>query len=645
MKRKMIGVITAYPESIYQQRAMKGLFRQCRKYDYDVAVFSTLVHASHQDKAYLSAELNIFHLINFDLLDGIIVQTIPLKEDNTGEICKKLLNLLKNKCHKPVVTMDTTLGNYPCIQTDDIPAFEEIVCHLMDVHHCRNIYFLNGGEQYEVSAKRLTGFRNVFAKRDISFPEEHIFYGDFWYTSGEQLADRIASHEVAMPDAVVCASDHMAIGLINRLLKHGIQVPEQIRVTGFDATAEAAINEPAVTSYIPRIEQAAAEAVNYLHRQIAPDMPIFPSYSPDSGLTLCASCGCPENISYIKQRLSNSLLRVNTNYNNNELQHPDIYMLLEHYVAENLTKSQDPDDCLDRILHLEYLIHPYSEFWLCLRENWLDTDSVLKTGYPERMKTVLHADYHHWESSRYSESGLESFFTSAMLPQLHEEQTEPAVFYFTPVHFQEDSFGYTVLKCALSEERLLNQVYHNWIRYVNTALEMVRTKQKLTNYSEQDSMTGLLNRRGMERWISQKEEELSDKSELTALIFVIDMDGLKYINDVFGHQEGDFGIRTIAGAVETIINADTEICARIGGDEFLIIGIGKYLEGESERRIEKFYQHLHDLNTIFMKEYEISASIGSASAFFTGKKSIDSLMEQADRQMYQQKIQRKKNRN
>lgn len=644
MKRKIIGVITAYPEDVYQKRVMSGLFHQCRQYDYDIAVFAPLVHVALSDKVYLKSELNIFNLINFDLLDGVLVMTIPLEEGTDRNICRNVLKMLQEKCHKPIVTMDIPIGDYTCIKTDDIPVFEKIVDHLIDVHNCKKIYFLNGNIKYHVSEKRLEGFRNSFAKRGLQLPEDHIFYGDFWYTSGEQLAERIISHELEMPDAVVCANDHMAIGLINRLQENGISVPEQIRVTGFDSSAEAAINEPSVTSCVPEVEKAAAKAVDYLRSRIEPDAGLLTLHSElASGLTLCASCGCSENIRYIKQKLDSLLLHVNINYNAQTEDRSDFYTLLEYYVPEKLTSSEDPDDCLEKILSLESLIRPYSRFWLCLRENWLDTDSVLKSGYPEKMKIVIQSDRYDQNNS-YSGSGNEPFLTYEMLPQLREERDEPVAFYFTPIHFQEDTLGYTVLESPLSKERQIDHVYHTWIRYVNNALEMVRTKNRLTSYSERDAMTGLLNRRGMQRWISQQEKKISAEYQPDVLIFVIDMDGLKQINDCYGHKEGDSAIRAIAGAVEAMTNADHEICVRLGGDEFLIIGIHDYPENEAEVRIKNFYQHLHDINSISLKDYEISASIGSASADFTEKQTIDALLEQADRQMYQQKIQRKKKR-
>ena len=65
----------------------------------------------------------------------------------------------------------------------------------------------------------------------------------------------------------------MAVGLTNRLIDGGIKVPEQVRVTGYDAAKEAIFNTVSVTTYTPDVYSMAAQAVNLLHEQINPEIP------------------------------------------------------------------------------------------------------------------------------------------------------------------------------------------------------------------------------------------------------------------------------------------------------------------------------------------------------------------------------------
>ena len=74
--RKRLGVVTVCPESDFQQRVLSGIYAQAVQYNYDVFVFSPLAHVSTKSKDYVKGELNIFNLINFDLLDAVIINIL-----------------------------------------------------------------------------------------------------------------------------------------------------------------------------------------------------------------------------------------------------------------------------------------------------------------------------------------------------------------------------------------------------------------------------------------------------------------------------------------------------------------------------------------------------------------------------------------
>ena len=167
MKRKRIGLLTTFPEGIYAQRIMEGVFAQCRAYDYDVFVFTPLVQVVHYFRDYLNGELNIFKLINFDMLDGVIVDTSTLTEDHIPWVAAKLLEQLKKSCKKPVISVDLAFGDYPIVNTDDAATMAAITAHVLDHHGCKNIYYLSGYYGHEVAEERLRGFTQELEKRNI----------------------------------------------------------------------------------------------------------------------------------------------------------------------------------------------------------------------------------------------------------------------------------------------------------------------------------------------------------------------------------------------------------------------------------------------------------------------------------------------
>lgn len=440
----------------------------------------------------------------------------------------------------------------------------------------------------------------------------------------------------------------MAIGLANRLVENGIDVPGKVVVTGYDATQESVVNTPVITSYTPAVEQAAAEVVNRLRSVIDPDEELIPiDYQPSRGLCIGESCGCPENIGYVKERLYNSLYNINHNYGIKGIEDMvDISRLNESYMFENLTIAVGPNDCLKKIYEETYLIRPYGDFYLCLTEEWLNTESDITSGYPERMKEVIHSkpakDSNNVDGEIYfSNDDKRIFDTSVMLPELWEERDEPSVFYFSPIHFDEKTLGYSVLRNPLSMKHKMDIVFRNWTRNVNNALEMTRMQNRLVAFSQRDAMTGLYNRRGMDEKLSAVMSGLKENE--SCLVFVVDMDGLKYINDNFGHSEGDYGINAVASAVRRIARSE-EICVRAGGDEFYIIGVGDYNRSDITVRVQKFNSAVEEENKASGKPYEISASIGGCCERLCAGMTVEEAIQIADGRMYRNKTDRKKQR-
>ncbi|MBQ4271898.1 MAG: GGDEF domain-containing protein, partial [Clostridiales bacterium] len=154
-----------------------------------------------------------------------------------------------------------------------------------------------------------------------------------------------------------------------------------------------------------------------------------------------------------------------------------------------------------------------------------------------------------------------------------------------------------------------------------------------------DPLTGILNRRGFEKRIS----EMFDQEGILvkpAAIVSIDMDGLKYINDTFGHKAGDEAIKETAKCINRALQND-EFVARMGGDEFsaiLILSepgrVGKFI-----RNIRNNIKHINDSGKY---QFELSASIGTCD--LTNWHEVMECMNKADRAMYLEKRAKKKNR-
>ena len=346
--RKRLGVVTICPEDDYEQRVLSGIFSQAKNYDYDVLVFSPLSHPSAQSRAYVKGELNIYSLINFDLLDAVIVTPITMQEQSNPEIINNLLVQFKNECKVPVVSIDFPFGDYPVVRTDEKEPFVQITNHLIEVHGCKKIAVLNGPEHFPGSKERLSGVIESMKAHNLEFDMSLHYEGDFWYTSGEHLGDLYIHKKLPLPDAVICTSDYMAIGLTNTLIKGGIKIPEQVIVTGFDGVTEASLNVPPITTYQPRSFETAVEAVNLIHQKLEPGTPDCNSdQSKTRHLCVGTTCGCQIDEEYIHSKIRQNQYSLQQNFNHREIwEDVGIGTLFESYTNEILTGTASTEECL-----------------------------------------------------------------------------------------------------------------------------------------------------------------------------------------------------------------------------------------------------------------------------------------------------------
>jgi diguanylate cyclase (GGDEF)-like protein/PAS domain S-box-containing protein len=156
-----------------------------------------------------------------------------------------------------------------------------------------------------------------------------------------------------------------------------------------------------------------------------------------------------------------------------------------------------------------------------------------------------------------------------------------------------------------------------------------RLKQRQIEFlSYHDELTGLYNRRYMDEIMSQLEETCS----IPLTLMVVDVNGLKLVNDAFGHEMGDKLLRTVAGVLREVCKP-TDIICRMGGDEICII----LHDTGTEKALEIKQEILSKASTIKMENIVVSLAIGYAVKSLPEQKLIG-VMTAADNQMYQDKI-------
>ena len=174
------------------------------------------------------------------------------------------------------------------------------------------------------------------------------------------------------------------------------------------------------------------------------------------------------------------------------------------------------------------------------------------------------------------------------------------------------------------------------MRAVHCAANQYRLQAELGNLALTDELTGLCNRRGFMA-IAERQLKIGHRTGRGILLFFMDIDGMKQINDSFGHGEGDLALKRMAKALKMTFR-DSDVIARLGGDEFAVLAIEASDNSEAAIRARL----AEDLKSVSAGEsrYAINLSLGAVRINICSNASIGEWMVRADQAMYEQKRRR-----
>ncbi len=168
--------------------------------------------------------------------------------------------------------------------------------------------------------------------------------------------------------------------------------------------------------------------------------------------------------------------------------------------------------------------------------------------------------------------------------------------------------------------------------------ELKCAEERLRELSLQDELTGLYNRRGFVLLATQQ-LKLANRSKKHLVMVYVDLDGMKQINDDFGHAMGDRALLDAADVLRRSVRA-SDIVARLGGDEFVILAI-EMAENGIKRMTERISENLHALHLEVDRPYQLAFSMGLSDYNPVVPCTLEELLERSDQLMYENKQRRK----
>jgi len=174
------------------------------------------------------------------------------------------------------------------------------------------------------------------------------------------------------------------------------------------------------------------------------------------------------------------------------------------------------------------------------------------------------------------------------------------------------------------------------MRAVQCAAKQYMLQAELGNLALTDELTGLCNRRGFLS-IAERQLKIGRRTGRGIMLFFLDIDGMKEINDSFGHGEGDLALKRVAKALKMSFR-DSDVIARLGGDEFAVLAI----EASDNSEVAIRARLAEDLKAVSSGEtrFAINLSLGAVRINICSNASIGEWMVRADQAMYEQKRRR-----
>ena len=632
-KRKNIAVFIPHIYSEFPAKLRKAIENAAKGKGYRLVFFTCFGDNSNIDtkeitrKWYDEGERAVFRLANVSSMDGLIILYDAFSAGQWNEI----RDMLINRCKCPIINFRSPLGwdGIYNIYVDDKKAFAEMIQHFIDVHQCHRIDLVTGPKNNIHSHYRLEIYQEVLKKNHIPFEEKRVHRGNFWKNCGEEIVEEILNSDLEQPEAIVCANDYMAMSVIDALRERKIAVPKQILVSGYDDIEESRYNHPALSTVRQPIDVMGKTAIEMLEKIWAGESVEHEVYLPEE--VVCrGSCGCrledeDFSVSYssvLNQKLDQMIY----------LENAATTMVTMMSNAANLEESVE---CLKR-----YALRDtgFKSFALCMAEHWEKQLSVPEIGYGESM-CMIHMVMGIHKGKTLEE---ERFPVCQLLPKVFARDEDTPI-YVVPIHHLQYYMGYVLVQLDFDVPNCKNM--ESWLMHLANALENIRMRDRLSQVVKElgdlyvkDTLTGLYNRRGLEKYGDSFYAHCMNNNS-NFMIMEVDMDGLKLVNDQYGHDEGDICITTIANGL-VYAAQEEEICIRSGGDEYIVLG-QDYTQEKIDSFMQRFEEFMESANKSMNKPYQFGASSGYFIGVPDGVKTIENYLKIADDRMYENKKKRK----
>ncbi|WP_318662240.1 GGDEF domain-containing protein, partial [Treponema sp.] len=571
-------------------------------------------------------------LISKNNTDGIIFLALPHFHFESNEYLVEYLSQFEGI---PIVSIGYISDKIPSITYNSANSIAAITEHLIKVHGHKRIALFAVGTGSNEALERENAFRETLKKNGIEYDENLTMNGAYDY---DEATESLLEHKKQYGydfDAIVSVDDDMAFACIDELAREGIDIPSKIAVTGFDNSVRSYSEKFGLTTASQNAEGQGAAAAkmifdivsgNKTETQICiPSKPIFRE-----------SCGCKRD------------------HNNDEFEPltvADWFTQRNQFISViklyTLMQFELPFSAVRSKLKYELITVGIKDACIVLFEKPISTKKSTVFQLPDKAFVAVSFNSENtYEIGETNETigfnpretiippGLLKNLNGMIVMALYRFSKLIGYIIFKPGDFDLSIYSlmHKIISNSLVASMKISHVEDENKNLLNEVTEVSKT-------SVSDELTGLLNRRGLMQFGQNSIDTCVAMKNSGSVIFT-DLDGLKYINDTFGHEAGDKAIVASAKILRKLFR-ENDIIARLGGDEFCVVAPG--LKGSvAESLPERLAAECEEYNKDSGEKFTLSMSVGQA--LFTPSDAtleLQELLVKADSKLYEEKRRKK----
>ena len=636
--------------------------------DYSLSLAQSVASFFTQDKdaKLILAQTNIPHyqpglfeyqywagaeLLKAEDIDLIMIISSAYQTYSTPE---EVIKYFKKFTNKPIVSiaMDLPFDNVHYTVSYCDKAIDNVVEHLVNVHGCTNIGFLAATKTNSKEALiRFQAYRNALTKHNLKFDPSYVLEG---YFIRQAAYDRIKENyksKVDIPfDALICSNDLMAEGALKAFSEIGVKVPEDIKVIGFDNIVRSSFTVPTLSTINQDLTAQGYKAAEIAYK-ITQGTKVPRETKIAAEPVYRQSCGCIKkhdnsfkNKNQAGKLVNNALVNqeIIEEYTESSKDMIGIYTLIDTIHTTNTLR-----DFFNSLSQISMQMK-FASMAVVLYDQPVSFKKNEDIVIPEKAELRTFIQGNKLLHS-YDDKPIEVEPLKKLLPNEFAAQ-QGGVFIVHPIFSGEKHYGYLMVQATNSKFH----IHHVYLKLIINAIanaydfdktltknealtskneRLLKNNQELNFQNSIDELTQVLNRRGfMDK--AEKALKKAKKEGRSGIVFFADMDGLKKINDTWGHKIGDLAIQTEANVLSEAFS-DNDIVGRLSGDEFAILSTGL-----TKGYISPLKERIRQLNKIYSEKAELPLIVSLSLGFveFTPEKcNLDELLSKADQVLYKEK--------